>query len=238
MSKEITKTTGGELVNSGSSVRYGGRTDRDRVIPRANVLQERREGVEPGEVVHSLTMEVLTNKLFIPLFSYKSYAKFSSDLKLEWSTLDVNDPRVMQGLKWGNSGDKIKDKPKITEFFNFVVVFEDSLDSPLVMSFKGSALKDGRKLDAVCVHQSGLVSTPGIPLEMYGNKHRYQAVVKSDLFGKKTYWYPSYSLVKSKEEFNVSEEIQRKLSQVANNTASAILLMQGNPEEILSGPEL
>lgn len=128
----------------------GGLGGEDFEIPRVQILQKtspdigKAENLVFGAVVNSITKEDL-GKLFIPLFAFKQYAEFKSDGSLVFSSIDRTDPRVIDGLKWGTSGDAEKDKPVMTEFINFMAMFEGE-QMPLVLSFKRTSIGVAKKL--------------------------------------------------------------------------------------------
>ena len=91
----------------------GGLTGSDFEIPRVLLLQKLSPDLEDPELKHleagmyinSVTKEILKLS-FVPLFAFKQYAEFEAGGKLIWSTVNRNDPRVVKGLKWGESGDR------------------------------------------------------------------------------------------------------------------------------------
>lgn len=140
---ETPKNTSLAAISGG--VESGGISGSDMEIPRCSLLQSTspvlkdNKNLNEGEFINSVTQEVLSGR-FIPLFPFKQYAKFSMDGKLEWTTVNRNDPRVINGLKWIDN-----QKPEVTEFLNFMIVMEANPDIPLILSFKSTSLKVGKQ---------------------------------------------------------------------------------------------
>lgn len=189
----------------------GGLTNKDIITPRAIILKEEKNGVKAGTFVNNITLEPLPS-LFIPLFCFKNYAKFDTKLKVEWSTLNANDPRVKSGLSWDDGK-----KPSVTEFLNFVIFFEEQPVTPFILSCKRKSIKTGRNAHTMFLMGCGL----GVPQEgaseQYINKRRYglSTVRKQD--GAYSWFEPVFSVPKDKQVHFINDEmLQNSLTEAAN----------------------
>jgi len=139
----------------GGDVSAGGLTGKDLEIPRCTLLQKMSpdlddyKNLKEGQFINSITKEVLTGK-FVPLFAFKQYAKFDSQGKPEWSTMDLNEQRVQDGIKWIGG-----DKPEVTEIINVMCSFISAPDVPLIMSFKSTSFRAGKQFVSLLAIQNG-----------------------------------------------------------------------------------
>ena len=209
--------------HAGGELSLGEFSSRDIILPRAIILHSdsKEEGLLSGMIINSLTRQELKGT-FIPLFVYKSYVKFGDELKAEWSTMDRTDPRVVEGLKWNiNERSKKNEKPEVTEFINFACVFNEDLSFPVILGFKSTSLKKGKTLLTLCLMQSGQAPIPGTSKTQFDRKHRYEIGVE-EIDGIKTYWIPTFSVPKDKMVFEIDNELQEKLNEMAKSTANLI----------------
>lgn len=210
---------------------------RDIIIPKLIILHEAKYGLPAGTMIDSVDKQKVEGT-FIPLFTYKSYVKFDSNNKSEWSTNDITDPRVQTGLKWNmQAKDSKSQRPEVTEFLNFVVVVNDDLSFPSILGFKASSLRIGRTLNTTCLRQSGEASLPGFNRGQFANKRRYNLVVREEK-GKRTYWVPDFTVPQDKNVFVVDSELQIKLNDLAVRFAP-LLLAKNSPVAVEDeAPEL
>ncbi len=152
MTQELAKRPDSPLAAGGVDVEHGGTGSEDLVIPRVSILQAlspdvREGGMTPGVVINSITKETLGDR-FLALFAFKQYIKFDEAGKMEWKTINRNEPRVAEGLEW-----KDDKPPVVTEFLNVLCVFEIDgewdLSMPVVPSFKKSSLGIGRQFNTL-----------------------------------------------------------------------------------------
>lgn len=131
----------------------------DMIIPRIGLCQMQTPqksksnqnyiaGLTDGMLFNSMTGEILDRPLeLIPI-------RYLGRRGIQFRPLDegggvidmnvsLNDPR----MQWGNTGDKKKDKPVATEFFEFLVILRETLD-PIVLSFKSTGIKVGKRLNS------------------------------------------------------------------------------------------
>lgn len=151
----------------------------DFIIPRAKLVQYTAEEVtaenaedrvEPGCMINSITKEKL-DLVFIPIYRYKSYAKWnpmdkrSPDFdssyepgEMIFSTTDKNDERIGTGLEFGDGGEP----PKVTETFNYLSMFPGQA-MPLILSFKRTSIKAAKNMNTMMQLAGG---------DMFSNKFR------------------------------------------------------------------
>lgn len=130
------------------------------IIPRAKLLQalspeivDGMEGLRPGMIISNITKEVLPAE-FSPFFFFRCWTKFNPrkqddphfDKNLEpgafvWSSFDENDPRVIEGEKFGANDEK----PEVTKFLSFMGRFAN-YDMPVIVSFSSTSLRAGKQL--------------------------------------------------------------------------------------------
>ena len=134
-------------------------------IPRAKLIQHTAEEVtaenpedriEPGKLINSITKAELP-LLFIPIYRYRSFFKYNSldkhspDFNSEYepgdlifSTTDKNDPRIGNGLEFGEDGKP----PAVTECWNYLALFPGE-SMPLILSFKRTSIRAARDLNTM-----------------------------------------------------------------------------------------
>jgi hypothetical protein len=182
------------LANS-EDVSHGGMSGTDLEIPRALVLQGlspdvQEGGLKSGLVINSLTKETLDDK-FIALFPFKQYVKFTEEGKVDWKTINRNDPRVTEGLEWVGG-----EPPSVVEFINMLCLWkvggEWDTSMPLILSFKKTSLRIGRQFNTLLA----LSQSQGKPY--YSSVYRIKTFLKQD--GQKSWYLPKISPVPTKEE--------------------------------------
>ena len=194
MTTEIAKTNANTALIT-NDVEHGGLTGKDLEIPRATLLQptspdlQEYAELKAGQYINSVTKEVLTGP-FAPLFAFKQYAKFNEEGKMEWSTVNRNDPRVVEGLQWVDD-----QRPAVTEFLNVMVVFKSNPELPLILSFKSTALRVGKQFMT-------LVSMKGKPSYHFW----YELSTKLNKKGSQSWYSPIVKMVTPTEDHKVSEE--------------------------------
>jgi hypothetical protein len=133
----------------------------DIIIPRVKLLQalspevvECSDGSKrPGMLVDNITGEIVPPN-FSPIFFYRTWLRFNPrDSKapgydsnfgagdLIWQTSNANDPRVIEGDKFGPNGER----PLATKFLCFLSRFE-GYPTPIVVGFANTSLRAGQQL--------------------------------------------------------------------------------------------
>lgn len=141
-----------------SRFQYEGEDEGDTLLPRVHLFQglpKEREiyGKGPasggewkaGDLINSLTGELIESRRFVPLFGWNEYIKFQilngSTTGIEYRTREKRKVPP-NDLEWNQ---ETKAKPAATKFMNFAVLFEN-VDVPLVISFKVTSLPSGKTL--------------------------------------------------------------------------------------------
>jgi len=193
-------------------VEDGGVSARDFTMPRATILYKEKNKVRPGTLVNNITNEPVTG-LLVPLFPFKNYVKFTSDLGAEWATSNRNDPRVKAALdnfNWKSGG-----KPEVTELLNFLIVTEQNYAAPMILSYKSTSLKLGRQYNTLFAMQCGLgIATPG-SCQQYLSKRHYEVSVDHIVDGKYDYYHALIKMPANKHMIN-DPQMQQQLMNLAN----------------------
>lgn len=163
----------------------------DLIIPRVKLLQalspevsEAGSALRPGQIVNSLTKEVLP-EIFIPVFLFVNWIRFNPrDSKKDgfdpafepgammWKTSDPMDARVLEYGKFGPNGEP----PLATKFLNFFSYFPGS-STPVILSFSKTSFRAGRELLTLTQLGGG---------DMFGKK--YALTSKADTNGQFNYF--------------------------------------------------
>ena len=102
-----------------------------------------------GDLFNSVTGERYGKRVFVQLLRKMPLRamEFRSQ-EAGGGVLDPNVPLDNPRLKWGNSGDKKKDKPQATLFRDFLAVLlhEDGRRELIALSFKSSGIKAAKEL--------------------------------------------------------------------------------------------
>ncbi|QGH73042.1 MAG: hypothetical protein [Siphoviridae sp. ctCJE6] len=143
----------------------------DIEIPRAKLVQptsdeatlkNSEERVELGKIINSITKEVLP-ELFIPVFRYVNWIRWNPRNKkdqnfdpafdpgaLIFETKNANDPRVLEGEKFGPNGEP----PAVTKYLNFFSYFPGH-SMPVVVSFAKTSFAAGQRLNSLTLFNGG-----------------------------------------------------------------------------------
>lgn len=186
----------------------------DFEIPRAKVIQftsdeAQAEKVEDripaGTFINGLSKKVISPK-FIPILRYKTYTQWNPRKKddpnydpafelgeMVFTTQDRHDPRVVDGIKWGENNET----PKVTEATNFLCYFEGE-KMPMILTFAKTSYKTGKILNSLLQEAGG---------DMFSNKFSL-GFVKKEKAGTKYYVYEVRGAGKANaEEFAFCESI-------------------------------
>lgn len=161
-----------------------GITQEDLIIPRAKLIQalspEITEGlgVKPGDIINSLTKEVLPDE-FIPVFMFKNFIRFNPRSKADpnfdpayepgaviWKSTDPADPKVVAETMFGQNGEK----PIATTFLNFFSYFP-GVPMPVIVSFSKTSYRAGRQLLSLAKFCGG---------DMFSRKYRLMSLMETN----------------------------------------------------------
>ena len=148
----------------------------DYILPRIELLQALSPAVGsgqgiPGQLVSNITKEDLGKPTLIPIQVKKSFICWrprEAGGGIEYRTDDPNDPRVQEDIKW--NGDQ---KPKCTQYLNFLCLQADSLE-PIVVSFCKTSYQAGKKFLTLCRGSKG---------DIWVTKYELSAVQKTNNYG-------------------------------------------------------
>ncbi len=187
MSNEITKTEAALATGSHQRGFESGITQEDLIIPRAKLIQalspEITEGlgVRPGDIINSLTKEVLPDE-FIPVFMFKNFIRFNPRSKADpnfdpayepgsviWKSTDPEDPKVAAETRFGPNGEK----PIATTFINFFSYFP-GVPMPVIVSFSKTSYRAGRQLLSLAKFCGG---------DMFSRKYRLMSLMETNDIG-------------------------------------------------------
>jgi hypothetical protein len=155
-------------------------SDMDEIeIPRAKLVQfvsdeaqseNKEDRKDPGSIINSITKEVL-GSIFIPVFKFTNFIQWNPRKKddpnydaayepgaIVFQTIDRNDPRVVEGGKFGPNGEA----PKVTRYMNFLTYFPGHM-YPLILSFSKSSFAAGKRLNSLTQFTGG---------DMFSQKYR------------------------------------------------------------------
>jgi hypothetical protein len=143
-----------------------GLLDDDRrylIMPVAKLLQGlspevkgNLAGAKPGVLWHNLMDEVLPEK-FVPVKFYREVIKwipYKDGGGMEWRSQDFTDKEVLDAIEWKKDKDGNQIPPKASETINCVALFEGQ-DSPIIVPFSGTTLKDGKKFYSIAKFRRG-----------------------------------------------------------------------------------
>ena len=164
-----------------------GITQEDLIIPRAKLIQalspEITEGlgVRPGDIINSLTKEVLPDE-FIPVFMFKNFIRFNPRSKADpnfdpayepgaviWKSTDPEDPKVVAETRFGPNGEK----PIATTFLNFFSYFP-GVPMPVIVSFSKTSYRAGKQLLSLSKFCGG---------DMFSRKYRLTSFMETNDIG-------------------------------------------------------
>lgn len=194
------------------------RVDLDDIeIPRAKLIQptseeataEKAEDRIPiGMIVNNITKERLPD-VFIPIFRYKNYIQWNPRKKddpnfdpafdpgsLIFSTIDSNDPRVIEGTKFGAGGEP----PRVTKYINFFSYFPGQA-MPVVLSFSKTSFAAGKKLNTLTQFTGG---------DMFSNKYKIKSVQRESNGTKFFVLEVAPAGKVSEEEFKIAENLWKE----------------------------
>lgn len=163
----------------------------DLEIPRAKLIQFTSDEaqtddpdlkVDAGKIINSITREELEN-IFIPIKKFTNFIQWNPRKKddpyfdqafepgeMVFQTSDRRDPRVIEGIKFGENGEP----PKVTKYLNFLCCFIGH-DYPLILSFSKTSIKAGKSLNSLTQFTGG---------DMFSRKYKL-AVTKRESAGTK-----------------------------------------------------
>lgn len=182
-------------------------------IPRAKLIQftseenttdNKEERKDAGTLINSLTGESLGN-FFIPIFKFTNFIKWNPRKKddpnfdaafetgaMVFQTANNNDPRVVDGVKFGANGEP----PAVTKYMNFLCYFVDH-SMPLILSFSKSSFAAGKRLNSITQFGGG---------DMFSKKFRL-GVKQEENAGTKYFVLSVHPAgVPTEKEFNQAEE--------------------------------
>ena len=151
----------------------------DFLIPRAKVVTftsnetkdpDETKRIPAGRFINSVSKQDIT-KEFIPVMRYKNYVRFNAmdakaanfdpnfELgKMIFSTRDRHDPRVVDGIQWGENNEK----PLVQKVMNYLCYFKGE-NFPLILSFKSTSYKGAQRLNTLLESAGG---------DMFSNKYK------------------------------------------------------------------
>ena len=150
MKKDLAEKAQNAVVpKSGASARgYEDTENTDFIIPRVELLQALSPAVvdgvgRPGQIVNSISKDLIDNLEFVPVFLKKTYIRWiprDEGGGMVYQTDDPQDERVIQDSVWVNDN-----PPTCTAYLNFMCLFE-GMEAPIILSFAKTGYKIGRKL--------------------------------------------------------------------------------------------
>ena len=181
-------------------------------IPRAKLVQftsaeaqaeDIAERKNPGSLINSITKEPL-DQLFIPIFKFTNFVQWNPRKKddpnfdpnvdpggVVFTSIDREDPRVIEGIKFGPNGEP----PKITRYMNFLAYFPGH-PYPLVLSFAKTSFAAGKRLLSLLQMAKG---------DMFANKFKLTMNLKEGDAGKYFVLNVLPAGKATEEEFKVAE---------------------------------
>lgn len=170
----------GIIVSQGRGRGFDDDVDQgDFLIPRAKVVTftsletkdpDESKRIPAGRFINSVSKQEIP-KEFIPILRYKNYVRFNPldakdprfDSKFEpgkliFSTRDRHDPRVVDGIVWGEDGEK----PLVQKVLNYLCYFKGE-NFPLILSFKSTSYKGAQRLNTLLESAGG---------DMFSNKYK------------------------------------------------------------------
>lgn len=134
---------------------------KDLILPRIELGQAMSPSVQDGknkagEIYNSITNEAIEAPIHvIPVKNEKNFIRWvprSEGGGMVYRTDDPQDKRVLEDTKWGTDGSK----PLCTAYLNFLCLIKGQ-EMPLVLSFKDTSYKVGRKLLTMMAMNGGAI---------------------------------------------------------------------------------
>lgn len=230
--RDMAPSNGGALVETKDvqmeltqPTSQGGVSAEDVVISRAKILKEPEEGMVSGTIVDNATNEILPGTI-IPLFVFKNYAEFDEDLNLIRTTMNRNEKWVEEGLQWVDD-----EKPTIVQFMNFMCVFGDNYAFPVILSFKRTSLKKGKRLLTLLMKNCGIGKPEGHTSEQFVKKFRYAISTELVKDKKFAYYQSVVKTIREDSERMLAPELQAKLASIADSYRN--MLSRAKPEDLV-----
>ena len=151
----------------------------DFLIPRAKVVTftsnetkdpDETKRIPAGRFINSVS-KLEIPKEFVPIMRYKNYVRFNpidtrdpnfdknfEPGKLIFSTRDRHDQRVVEGIVWGENGEK----PVVQKVLNYLCYFKGE-NFPLILSFKSTSYKGAQRLNTLLESAGG---------DMFSNRYK------------------------------------------------------------------
>lgn len=138
--------------------------------------------MKPGILINSRTKQKLADLeedfKFIPLYYFKEYAILNEETNMPIKRSQKRSSFTEKELAWTKKivkGKEVNIPPLAGEFLNFVIVQENVLDAPMILTFKKSDVKTGQlfrqKIQDIMDQES---------MPMYGMVYSTRVVKKTD----------------------------------------------------------
>ena len=191
----------------------------DYLIPRAKIIQfvsnetkdpDETKRIPAGRFINSVSKTEIP-KVFIPIIAYKTYVRFnpldSKDPrfdknfeagKLIFTTRDRHDPRVVEGIAWGDNGEK----PLVQKVLNYLCFFAGE-NFPLILSFKSTSYKGAQRLNTLLESAGG---------DLFSN--RYRILITTETKAGNSYYVLNVEAAgkSTPEEYAICESLYNRFS--------------------------